>query len=86
MKRKPIKAIVEACKVVAEDMWIPPEFRKSDLSEIKKIIDKHPYPKPEKGDWCDLDPEDNRVVVFYRKSGQPYMWVPLDVYEEIRNK
>ena len=57
------------------------EFSKEDLIEIKKFVDGSFLSKAEYGDYCEFIED---YVVFYRKSGYPYMTMPFDVYEQFR--
>lgn len=58
----------------------------ADLRAAFDEIDKHPLRclQHEEGDWCDLDPQDDQTVVFYRKSGAPFMWMPYEDWKAFR--
>lgn len=58
----------------------------ADLRAAFEEIDKHPLAclRHEEGDWCDLDPQDDQVVVFYRKSGAPFMFMPYEDWKALR--
>lgn len=61
---------------------------KPDLAALFTELDRHPLKclEHQEGDWCDLDPNDDQTVVFYRKSGAPFLWMPLEDWKALRAK
>jgi hypothetical protein len=65
-------------------------FNPEELAALRAAfeeLDKHPILlRHEEGDWCDLDPQDDQTVVFYRKSGAPFMRMPYEDWKALRDK
>ena len=58
-----------------------------DMKAAFQELERYPLVclKHEEGDWCDLDPQDDQTVVFYRKSGAPFMMMPYADWKALRD-
>jgi hypothetical protein len=60
-------------------------MKKSDLLEIKRLIEKHPILNHMSGDYAELENENDPfgLVVLKRATGHPYAWMPRDVWDSL---
>lgn len=58
---------------------------RDDLTKLFEILNKIPFLTPQDGDYCELEDENqpDGIVVFRRKSGAPFMYMPRADYEAL---